>query len=132
MKCTITSRAYTVFGYKGKQVRDNIHSRDLVSAFYEFFLNPRCGEAYNIGGSRYSNCSMQEAISLCEEIAGKKLQWSYSDNPRSGDHIWYVSDVRKFQSHYPSWFYTCDVRSILGEIYKFQTARLEAVRTAFQ
>ncbi len=128
MKCTITSQPYTVFGYQGKQVRDNIHSHDLVCAFHEFFLHPRSAEVYNIGGSRHSNCSMQEAIALCEEIAGKRLPWTYSEKPRSGDHIWYVSDVRKFQSHYPSWSYTYDTRSILEEIYRFQVERCQAVR----
>jgi CDP-paratose 2-epimerase len=127
MKCTITSQPYTIFGYKGKQVRDNIHSHDLVAAFYEFFKNPRCGEVYNIGGSRHSNCSMREAISLCEAIVGKKLVRSYSENARAGDHIWYVSDVRKFQSHYPNWSYTYSIQTILEEIHKFQMARLEAV-----
>jgi CDP-paratose 2-epimerase len=127
MKCTITTRPYTVFGYKGKQVRDNIHSHDLVSAFYEFFLKPRCGEIYNIGGSRHSNCSMREAIAQCQEISGKKLSWTYCDKPRSGDHVWYISNVRKFQSHYPTWSYKYDMRSILEEIYRFQVERLQAV-----
>lgn len=127
MKCTASSKPYTVFGYKGKQVRDNIHSHDLVTAFNEFFLAPRCGEIYNMGGSRHSNCSMREAIALCEEISGKKLAWTYCNQPRSGDHIWYISDVRKFQSHHPRWSYTYDTRSILEEIYRFQVERAQAV-----
>ena len=126
MKCTITSESYNVFGYKGKQVRDNIHSRDLVDAFYHFYKNPRPGEVYNIGGSRHCNCSMQEAIAMCEEIAGKRLQHAYIDEPRSGDHIWYVSDVRKFQSHYPGWRYDYDLRAILEEIYEAQVRRIPA------
>ncbi|MEM6403443.1 MAG: NAD-dependent epimerase/dehydratase family protein, partial [Cyanobacteria bacterium P01_D01_bin.116] len=89
MKCTINSKLYTIYGYKGKQVRDNIHSYDLVNAFYHFYLNPRCGEVYNIGGSRHSNCSMLEAITICEELTSKKLNYTYTDKNRSGDHIWY-------------------------------------------
>ena len=126
MKCTITSQEYTVFGYKGKQVRDNIHSRDLVDAFYQVYKSPRSGEVYNMGGSRHSNCSMREAIAMCEEIAGKKLQYRYVDQPRSGDHIWYISDVRKFQSHYPNWHYEYDLRAILEEIHEAQLQRVSA------
>ena len=124
MKCTITGQPYTIFGYKGKQVRDNIHSYDLVNAFYSFYKEPRCGEVYNIGGSRYSNCSMLEAISICEEIASKKLLYSYAEDNRSGDHIWYISDVSKFQSHYPSWQYKYDLSDILHEIYTAQVDRV--------
>ena len=103
MKCTVTGTPYRVFGYKGKQVRDNIHSADLVSAFHAFFDAPRAGEVYNIGGSRFSHCSMLEAIALCEEIAGRELAWTYEDKNRIGDHIWYVSDIGKFRRHYPAW-----------------------------
>jgi CDP-paratose 2-epimerase len=123
MKCTITGDTYTIFGYQGKQVRDNIHSYDLVNAFYHFYQNPRCGEVYNIGGSRHSNCSMLEAISICEDITGKKLKYSYTEENRSGDHIWYISDVRKFRSHYPKWEYKYDLRQILEEMYHAQTSR---------
>jgi CDP-paratose 2-epimerase len=124
MECTITSKPYTVFGYKGKQVRDNIHSYDLISAFNEFFRNPRSGEVYNIGGSRNCNCSILEAIALCEEIADKKLKYAYSEESRSGDHIWYISDVSKFQRHHPGWRYTYDLRGILEEIHSAQVSRL--------
>ncbi len=123
MKCTISSEPYTIFGYKGKQVRDNIHSNDLVNAFYHFYQNPRCGEVYNIGGSRHSNCSMLEAIAICEDLSGKKLQYTYAEDNRSGDHIWYISDVRKFQSHYPNWQYQYDLHAILKDIYTAQIAR---------
>src|SRR5262245_60012378 len=92
MKCTVTGRPYRVFGYKGKQVRDNIHSHDLVSAFWEFFRKPGMAAVYNIGGSRHSSCSMLEAIQLCEEISGKPLEWSYAEENRIGDHIWWISD----------------------------------------
>lgn len=117
MKCAVTGREYRVFGYKGKQVRDNIHSADLISAFDHFYQNPRSGEAYNIGGSRFSNCSMLEAIRLCEEISGQKLRTSYVDTNRSGDHVWWITDVTKFRGHYPGWRLTRGVTDILEEIY---------------
>lgn len=117
MKCTVSGHPYRVFGYKGKQVRDNIHSHDLVAAFWEFFQKPRSGEVYNLGGSRYSNCSMLEAIALCETISGRKLQWRYEEDNRIGDHIWYISDVRRFQQHYPNWKYRYGLREILQEIH---------------
>jgi CDP-paratose 2-epimerase len=117
MICTVNARPYRVFGYKGKQVRDNIHSYDLVEAFMEFMRAPRTAEVYNIGGSRYSNCSMLEAIDLCEEISGQKLSWSYEDSARAGDHIWWISDVRKFQSHYPNWKFRYGLRNTLEEIH---------------
>lgn len=123
MQCTMTGKPYTVYGYKGKQVRDNIHSYDLVSAFHQFYLNPRPGEVYNIGGSRHSNCSMCEAIAMCEKIAGTKLNYNYSDENRSGDHIWYISDVRKFQAQYPDWRYCYDIEQILQDIYRTQLSR---------
>ena len=118
MKCVMSGREYRIFGYKGKQVRDNIHSSDLVSAFQEFANAPRPGEVYNIGGSRHSNCSMKEAIALCEEISGKKANVTYLEENRIGDHIWWISDVSKFATHYPSWQYHYDIRGILEEIYQ--------------
>jgi CDP-paratose 2-epimerase len=124
MKCAITGTHYNVFGYKGKQVRDNIHSYDLVNAFNEFYKAPRIGEVYNIGGSRFSHCSMAEAIKLCEEITGKTMSWSYKEENRIGDHIWWVADVRRFQSHYPEWKLTYDVRDILSEIHDELAERL--------
>jgi CDP-paratose 2-epimerase len=126
LKCTVTGTPYTVFGYKGKQVRDNIHSHDLVSAFDEVFRSPRCGEVYNAGGTRYSNCSMLEAIALCEETAGRKLDWSYTENNRSGDHIWYISDMAKFRSHYPAWRQNYDLRGLLVEMYEKNAERWTA------
>ncbi|HEY5910187.1 MAG TPA: NAD-dependent epimerase/dehydratase family protein [Verrucomicrobiae bacterium] len=117
MKCTATGHSYKVFGYKGKQVRDNIHSFDLVNAFWEFFRAPRAGEVYNIGGSRHSNCSMLEAIAACERISARKLSWTYVEDNRIGDHIWWISDVRKFQQHYPQWRYRYDLEAILKEIH---------------
>ncbi len=117
MKCTMTGQPYQVFGYRGKQVRDNIHSFDLVNAFYHFYQHPRRGEVYNMGGSRFSNCSMLEAIQACEAIAAKKLSWSYAESNRIGDHIWWVSDVQKFRHHYPEWQPTYTIKDILAEIF---------------
>ncbi|MGZ3693385.1 MAG: NAD-dependent epimerase/dehydratase family protein [Bdellovibrionota bacterium] len=116
VKCTVGSKPYTIFGYKGKQVRDNIHSYDLVNAFWNFYQAPRPGEVYNMGGSRHANCSMLEAIAAIEEISGKRLDFKVSEEARSGDHIWYVSDVRKFQRHYPKWSYRYDLRHTLEEM----------------
>ena len=123
MKCAVTGAPYTIFGYKRKQVRDNIHSADLVRAFHEFFKNPRSGEIYNIGGGRYSNCSMLEAILLSEEITGNKFNSKYVDENRRGDHIWWVGDLSHFQEHYPEWKITYDVPHILREIYELNVER---------
>lgn len=115
-KCTVTGKPYTIYGYKGKQVRDNIHSYDLANAFWHFSKNPRPGAVYNMGGSRHSNCSVLEAIRYIEEICGRKLSYNLTDGARSGDHIWWISDVRKFQEDYPDWSYHYDLRGILKEI----------------
>lgn len=115
-KCIAEGRPYTIFGYKGKQVRDNIHSYDLITMFYEFYKKPRVGEVYNVGGSRHSNVSMMEAIEKIEVYLEKKGNITYSDKNRSGDHIWYVSDVSKFQKHYPRWSYSYDIDDIISEI----------------
>jgi len=123
MKCAVTGQPYAVLGYKGKQVRDNIHSRDLLAAFQAFFEAPRPGEVYNMGGGRYANCSMIEAIRLCEEIAGQPMQWRYEPKNRTGDHIWYVSDLRKFQAHYPQWQPRTDIPATLREIHDALRAR---------
>jgi CDP-paratose 2-epimerase len=117
VKCAIRDDTYTVFGYGGKQVRDNIHSHDLVSAFWHFFENPRPGEVYNMGGGRHANCSMLEAIAVEEELLGKPMRRAYSDDNRRGDHIWWISDVRKFQRHHPEWSYAYDLRRIMEEIH---------------
>jgi len=117
MKCAITGDKYTVFGYQGKQVRDNIHSWDLVNMFWHFYQNPRQGEVYNAGGGRHSNCSMTEAIAMCEKITGKPINYEYSETNRIGDHIWWISDVSKFKSHYPNWNLKYDINAILNQIY---------------
>lgn len=124
MKCAITGEHYTVFGYKGKQVRDNIQSYDLVNMFWHFYQHPRSGEVYNAGGSRHSNCSMLEAIVACEEITGKKIDWSYSETNRIGDHIWWISDVSKFKRHYPDWDFRYNIDDILQQIFDGIKARV--------
>jgi CDP-paratose 2-epimerase len=125
MKCAITGDHYTVFGYKGKQVRDNIHSWDLVNMFWHFYQQPRQGEVYNAGGSRHSNCSMQEGITLCETISAKKMNYTYVDDNRIGDHIWWISDVNKFKTHYPSWDFKYNLEDTLVQIFESMTARIK-------
>jgi len=124
VKCAMTGQPYTVFGYKGKQVRDNIHSYDLINMFWHFYQNPRIAEVYNTGGSRHSNCSMLEAIQLCEDMTAQKMNWTYTEDNRSGDHIWWISDVRKFQSHYPDWQYRYSLTDILTQIQTHLSQRL--------
>lgn len=114
--CAVHKKPYTIFGYKGKQVRDNIHSKDLINAFWEFYQDPKKGEVYNMGGSRFANISVLEAIGLIKEISGHTLQYSLLNNPRSGDHIWYISDVRKFQLHYPNWKFEYDIKQTITEM----------------
>lgn len=116
IKCINSGKKYTIFGYKGKQVRDNIHSHDLVNAFYHFYQNPRSGEVYNIGGARNSNISMLEAIEAIEKRLGKKANYELSGDNRIGDHIWYVSDVSKFKEHYPDWDFEYNIDMILDEM----------------
>ncbi|NCN58626.1 NAD-dependent epimerase [Candidatus Roizmanbacteria bacterium CG22_combo_CG10-13_8_21_14_all_38_20] len=116
VKCIAIGLEYKIFGYKGKQVRDNIHSYDLVNAFYHVVQNPRKGEVYNMGGSRHSNVSMLEAIEKIEKRLGKKAKVVYIDENRIGDHIWYVSDVSKFQKHYPKWEYKYGIDRIIEEL----------------
>ena len=117
MKCTMTGVVYKVFGYKGKQVRDNIHSSDLIEAFNQVFRKPGVAEVYNIGGGRENNCSMLEAIHLCQEICGRELQHTYVDENRIGDHIWYISDSSRFKGQYPQWKIKHTVIDILQEIH---------------
>ncbi len=123
MKCAMNGNHYNVFGYKGKQVRDNIHSADLIAAFHQFYLAPRVAEVYNIGGGRESNCSMTEAIEMCEAVTGQPMDYSYQEDNRVGDHIWYVSDLAKFKAHYPEWRVTYDVPRILQEMYDHNQER---------
>ena len=117
MRCAVTGTLYTIYGYKGKQVRDNIHSADLVNMFWHFYQNPRCGEVYNAGGARHSNCSIIEAISICEEITDKKMNISYTEENRNGDHIWWISDISRFRLHYPSWDFQYSLQDTLVQIF---------------
>ena len=117
MRCTMTGEPYTVFGYDGKQVRDNIHSADLVAAFDAFHREPCAAAVYNIGGGRASNCSMLEAIELCEVIAGRELRWELSERNRIGDHRWWISDLEPFRRDYPGWDITYDVEAVLRQIH---------------
>lgn len=118
MKCCVTGAKYQIYGYKGKQVRDNIHSFDLIQAFMHFYQNPRGGEVYNIGGGRFSNCSLNEAKVICEQLTGKRLAAEYHETNRVGDHIWWISGLDKFKSHYPQWTMRYDVPAILQEVYR--------------
>jgi CDP-paratose 2-epimerase len=117
MRCTMTGDSYTVFGYGGKQVRDNIHAADLVAAFEAFHRRPQAAAVYNIGGGRQSNCSMLEAIELCQEIAGRELSWDLGEENRIGDHRWWISDIEPFKRDHPGWDINYDVRDILVQIH---------------
>ena len=123
MKCTVTGTPYTVFGYGGKQVRDNIHSADLVSCFEAFQRSPRAAAVYNMGGGRRSNCSMLEAIEVCERIAGRELEWELSDEARIGDHRWWISDLSSFEADYPDWGPRYGIDEILQEMYEQNVER---------
>jgi CDP-paratose 2-epimerase len=123
MRCTMTGDAYTVYGYGGKQVRDNIHSADLVDAFDAFHRAPSAAAVYNIGGGRDSNCSMLEAIALCERIAERELDWTLSEENRIGDHRWWISDLEPFKRDYAEWRIRYDVEDVLREIHA-QNAQL--------
>ena len=126
VKVAISGGTYSVFGYKGKQVRDNIHSHDVVRAIEEFAAKPRPGEVYNLGGGRMNSISVLEAIAKIEEMTGKKLQWNYVNENRKGDHICYISDLSKFRSHYPSWNITISLDEILRQIITDYTQRLQS------
>jgi CDP-paratose 2-epimerase len=121
VKVAISGGTYSVFGYKGKQVRDNIHSHDVVRAIEEFAASPRCGEVYNLGGGRQNSISMLEAITKLEQMNGKRMNWKYIDQNRKGDHICYISDMTKFRSHYPNWCISRSLDAILEEIITAQS-----------
>jgi CDP-paratose 2-epimerase len=123
MKCAVTNHPYTVLGYRGKQVRDNIHSYDLVRMFEEFIDNPRAGAVYNAGGGRDSNCSMLEAVEMCQELTGRQMNLTYSEENRIGDHIWYISNLKKFKTDYPRWKCRYTVPDILAEVYQANRER---------
>ncbi|GKS58906.1 NAD-dependent epimerase [Nitrospira sp.] len=117
IKCNIEGKRYTVYGYKGKQVRDNIHSLDVARLIGAFIETPRCGEVYNLGGGRGNSCSILEAFDIVAGISGKQMLFEYVDKNREGDHICYISDLRKIKAHYPTWSITKDLRAIFEEIY---------------
>jgi CDP-paratose 2-epimerase len=117
MRCTVSGTPYTVFGYDGKQVRDNIHCDDVVRAFEAFHRAPRAAAVYNLGGGRDANCSMREAIAACERISGRTLDWTYSDQARMGDHRWWISDLSAFRADYPDWELQYDLETTLRAIH---------------
>ena len=117
---------YTIFAYGGKQVRDAIHCIDLISAFDRFWRTPRVAEVYNIGGGRFSNCSVIEAIALTSKITGREMNWTYSEANRTGDHIWWIGDNGRFAEHYPGWQLTYNVEDILTEMFDANTERWSA------
>lgn len=117
IKCNLEMKQYTVFGYKAKQVRDNIHAWDVANFIAEFIAAPRIAEVYNLGGGKANSISMMEAFAMIEAISGKPMNWVYSDKAREGDHIVYYSDLRKMQAHYPNWSITKDLKTIFQEIH---------------
>jgi CDP-paratose 2-epimerase len=123
VKCNLEGIEYTIFGYKGKQVRDNIHSEDVASFAYAFYSAPRCGEVYNLGGGMDNTCSILEAFALASELTGRKQIYRYLDQPRIGDHICYYSDLTKMKAHYPQWGITKNLRRIIEEIVQSWEAR---------
>lgn len=126
VKCAVTETPYTIFGYGGKQVRDNIHSYDLVNAFWHFFQTPKPGAVYNMGGSRHSNTSVLEAIALIEKLTGKSIAYTVSDEVRAGDHQWWISDVRRFQKDFPQWKYRYQLEQTLSEMIESAHAQKRA------
>lgn len=126
VKTQLTGQTYRIYGYKGKQVRDNIHSYDIARAIEEIAQNPRCAEVYNIGGTRTHSCSILEAFDLVEQLSGKKMTYEYIDQPREGDHICYISNMARFRSHYPGWEMVKSLDDILREITETWTLRLSA------
>jgi CDP-paratose 2-epimerase len=125
MRCTVTGTPYTIFGYGGKQVRDNIHAHDVVRAFAAFHAAPRSAAVYNLGGGRASNISMIEAIDLAQQIAGRDLDYTLSDRARIGDHRWWISDLQAFRADYPSWDLTYGIEDVLRDIYEYNVEQWE-------
>jgi len=125
VKCCLEGRTYRIFGYHGKQVRDNIHSSDLVSAFWHFYEDPKSGEVYNIGGGRKNSCSILEAIALAEKLTGRTFKSEYVEQNRSGDHIWYISSLKKFQDQYPRWKQQYTLERTVEEIIEGISERTE-------
>ena len=120
VKLSLTKKKYSLIGYKGKQVRDNLHSEDLVNCFWEFYKKPRKGEVYNIGGGRFSNCSIIEALNLVENLANIRIKREIIKKPRVGDHIWYISNLSKFKKHYSKWKQKYNTKKIIEELIEYQ------------
>jgi CDP-paratose 2-epimerase len=125
VKCNLEEREYKIFGYKGKQVRDNIHAENVAQFMFEFYQAPRCGEVYNLGGGKENSCSILEAFDLAESISGNKQKYTYLEQARSGDHICYYSDLRKMRAHYPKWEVTTSLRQIVAQIVQSWRERLK-------
>jgi CDP-paratose 2-epimerase len=123
VKCNKEERLYKVYGYKGKQVRDNIHSYDVARFIHAFYENPRSGEVYNIGGGRNNSVSMMEAFEFASQCSGKPMRWEYVDQNRAGDHICYISDLTKMRTHYPGWDISKSLTDIFSELYQMNSVR---------
>jgi CDP-paratose 2-epimerase len=123
IKCNVEGKLYRVYGYKGKQVRDNIHSLDVTRFIHAFWENPRCAEVYNLGGGRENSCSILEAFDSISALSGKKMNYEYLDQNREGDHICYISNLDKIQRHYPGWSVTVSLKDIFESVYKNWTLR---------
>jgi CDP-paratose 2-epimerase len=130
MRCTVTGDRYTIFGHGGKQVRDNIHSSDVFAALWRFHQAPRSAAVYNLGGGRRSNCSMLEAIEICQRIAGRELDHGFSDDARMGDHRWWISDLSEFESDYPGYDLEFGIEEVLQQIFDANVEHWDAARVA--
>lgn len=128
VECALSNRTYSVFGYRGKQVRDNMHAYDLITMFWHFYQNPKKGAVYNTGGSRHAHCSLKEAVTLCEKILGTKIKTNYFEQNRIGDHMWWISDISKFQSHYPEWKYQYSLEKTILQIADNMKTRKKKLR----
>jgi CDP-paratose 2-epimerase len=126
VKCNLEDREYSVFGYKGKQVRDNIHSEDVAAFMHQFYLKPRCGEVYNLGGGKQNSCSILEAFEMVEGLTGRKQKYRYVEQNRTGDHICYYSDLRKMKQHYPGWDITRSLPQVFDDIVRAWHQRLKS------
>ena len=124
VKQSVAKKKYSIIGYKGKQVRDNIHSSDLINCFWEFFKKPKCGEVYNVGGTRYSNCSILEALNIIEKYCDIKVKKTFIKQNRIGDHIWYITSMKKFKNHYPEWEQKFNTEKIIKELINFQDIKI--------
>jgi CDP-paratose 2-epimerase len=130
MKCAVSGERYVIYGYGGKQVRDNIHADDVAAAFAAYAADPRAAAVYNLGGGRDCNCSVLEAIEICERITGRPMEWALSDEARTGDHRWWVSDIGELRRDYPDWDLTYGLEDLLQEIHDENAERWAALETS--